>query len=262
MKTKYVVALALGILGLLACITIDSRPMIEKSVSGDGFVVLELFTSEGCSSCPKADELLARLRKEAGNKPVYILAYHIDYWDHQGWRDIFSNADYSKRQYWYADKLNAQVYTPQVIVNGITEVVGSDQAALTSALNSSLTGKTSTLLELNGRIKEGRLSVSYQLTQASPGLHLVIAVVQKNAVRQIKRGENTGRSLNHIQIVQDLHSYKLEKSSNGQVAVLLPNAFSETGWEVICFLQNRETGEIFAAGKVNLNDISAAELSK
>ena len=101
MKTKYVVALALGILGLLACITIDSRPMIEKSVSGDGFVVLELFTSEGCSSCPKADELLARLRKEAGNKPVYILAYHIDYWDHQGWRDIFSSPEHTKRQYSY-----------------------------------------------------------------------------------------------------------------------------------------------------------------
>lgn len=252
MKTRNIFAFAVSLLAILAWGAIDSKPLIGAAEKGDGFVVLELFTSEGCSSCPKADELLGKVQQQAGGKPIFILAYHIDYWDHQGWRDIFSNASYTKRQYWYADKLNAQVYTPQVVVNGKKEFVGSDQAALTKALSNSLDSKPTNILTLTGKIQAGKLDVTYQLSGAKAGQELVIAAVQKHAVRQIKRGENEGRVLNHVQIVRSLHSFKLGKSNNGQIVISLPKEFTESGWEVIGLLQNKETGEIYAAGKVSV----------
>jgi hypothetical protein len=84
-----------------------------------GFAVVELFTSEGCSSCPPADDLVAKIQKENNDQPVYILAFHVDYWNNLGWKDSFSSSAFSKRQNQYADWLNLRsVYTPQVIVNG------------------------------------------------------------------------------------------------------------------------------------------------
>jgi hypothetical protein len=86
---------------------------------------------EGCSSCPPADELIDRIQKDNDNKQIYIMAFHVDYWDHQGWKDRFSDPEFSKRQRQYANWLNLQtVYTPQIVVNGATEHVGSDQDAI------------------------------------------------------------------------------------------------------------------------------------
>src|ERR1700735_4704349 len=94
----------------------NKREVKPRALEADtkGFAVLELFTSEGCSSCPPADELMAEIQKEAKGKAVYILAYHVDYWNNQGWKDSFSSAAYSKRQVQYGDWLNQpQIYTPQ-----------------------------------------------------------------------------------------------------------------------------------------------------
>src|ERR1700756_3346790 len=81
--------------------------LLNKINAGDkGFAVIELFTSEGCSSCPPADQLVAKIEKEVKDRPVYILAYHVDYWNNSGWKDAFSSADYSKRQRDYASWLH------------------------------------------------------------------------------------------------------------------------------------------------------------
>src|ERR1700754_3293098 len=106
---------------------------------GKGFAVVELFTSGACSSCPPADELVARIQKEDKDKQVYILAYHVDYWNRLGWKDVFSSADYSKRQNEYANWLNLQsVYTPQIVVNGKKEFVGSEEGTLRNAITAGL----------------------------------------------------------------------------------------------------------------------------
>ena len=108
-----------------------------KKYNGDnkGFAVVELFTSEGCSSCPPADELVARIEKESKDKPVYILAYHVDYWNRLGWKDQFSSADFSKRQNEYANYLHLEsVYTPQIVVNGKKEFVGSEEGTLRNVI--------------------------------------------------------------------------------------------------------------------------------
>src|ERR1700749_4297588 len=93
---------------------VNARLLKKANAENKGVAVVELFTSEGCSSCPPADELVARIQKEDKDKQVYILAFHVDYWNRLGWKDVFSSADFSKRQNEYANWLNLQsVYTPQ-----------------------------------------------------------------------------------------------------------------------------------------------------
>ena len=95
-----------------------NKPVKKELMTETGFAVVELFSSEGCSSCPPADELTIKLSKEY-KRNVYFLGYHVDYWDHIGWKDKFSKADYTERQRQYAAKFNLNsIYTPQVIVNG------------------------------------------------------------------------------------------------------------------------------------------------
>ncbi|MNK14792.1 hypothetical protein D3C87_329220 [compost metagenome] len=257
MKTIHLSILsALTVILLLSAIlanrSMASKSSISKTIKGDGFVVLELFTSEGCSSCPPADELLAQVQHEAGNKPVYVLSYHVDYWDHQGWRDVFSNPDYSKRQYQYASKFGTQVYTPQVVVNGKTEFVGSNSSALNFALTTGLNGSPASTLELQGSQQGGKLDIRYQVTGKSNEDQLLIAMVQKNAVHQIKRGENEGRTLSHTQIVRNLQVFQLDQAEKGKVSVLLPKDYDTAGWEVIGLLQGKETRAIHGAGRAVL----------
>lgn len=235
---------------VLASRSIASKSSTERTIKGDGFAVLELFTSEGCSSCPPADELLAKIQKEAGNRPVYVLTYHVDYWDRLGWKDTFSNADYSKRQYQYASKLHAQVYTPQLVVNGKTEFVGSNESATDYAINSALKGSPETSISLHGDLQSGKMALNYQVTGDSDNDELVIAAVQKNAISKIKRGENEGRTLAHAQIVRQLYSFELGKAKKGQVNISLSKDFDSNGWELIGFLQDPKTRAINAATRV------------
>src|ERR1700748_3559727 len=98
---------------LISSVFITSS-FINKSPGGDkGFAVVELFTSEGCSSCPPADAVVAKLEKENADKPIYILAFHVDYWNRLGWKDVFSSGEYSQRQEQYSKWLRSgSVYTP------------------------------------------------------------------------------------------------------------------------------------------------------
>lgn len=256
MRNLFGLAASLLLLAVVLSSTAVSKPGIADVNKENGFLLLELFTSEGCSSCPRADELLGNIQQLAKDRPIYILAYHIDYWDHQGWRDIFSNAAYTKRQYWYAQKLNAQVYTPQVIVNGKTEFVGSDQSALTNVLQNGFHCDSSKNLNLTGKGNGGKLAVNYVTSETRTNVELLIAIVQKNAVRQIKRGENGGRTLRHVQIVRDLKSFKIGNAQKGTADISLPDGFNETEWEVIGFLQDNKTGEIYAANRLMIFDHS------
>src|ERR1700709_1440967 len=113
-----VVCLGLAVMVTQAFMIIKDKKAVKLAAAGKGFAVIELFTSEGCSSCPPADALVARVQKESNDKPVYILAFHVDYWNHLGWKDAFSSAEYSERQNQYARWLKlSSVYTPQIVVN-------------------------------------------------------------------------------------------------------------------------------------------------
>lgn len=223
-------------------------------VEGKGFAVLELFTSEGCSSCPPADELLGRIQKEIHDQPVYILAYHVDYWNSLGWKDVFSNADYSRRQKQYGSWLQAQVYTPQLVINGKSEFVGSDETAIRNAITNELTTKPIATLALQTHQDGEKLHVQYQSSGATPGSQLLITVVQKEAHSNVERGENAGRSLVHAQIVRKLQAESLNAAGTGTITVNLPKGFNNQGWEVLGLIQDQNIGEILAAAKAGANE--------
>jgi hypothetical protein len=228
-------------------------------VEGKGFAVLELFTSEGCSSCPPADELLGKIQKETHDQPVYILAYHVDYWNSLGWKDVFSNADYSRRQKQYGSWLSAQVYTPQLVVNGKAEFVGSDETAIRSAIANELTSKPVATLSLQVHQDGEKLHVQYQSSGATPGSQLQIAIVQKEAHSKVERGENAGRSLVHAQIVRKLQTESLSATGTGNITVNLPKGFNDQDWEVLGLIQDQNIGEILAAAKAGLNSATATK---
>lgn len=117
-----------------SCDGISQQKEIRQTMDVESNVaVVELFTSEGCSSCPPADKLLRTIQAES--KDVYVLSYHVDYWDRLGWKDPFSQAAFTERQRDYAQQFNLEsIYTPQVVINGVKEFVGSDEQRLRSIL--------------------------------------------------------------------------------------------------------------------------------
>jgi hypothetical protein len=238
---------------LIGVVSLSFMAVAKKRV-GVGFAVVELFTSEGCSSCPPADELVARIQKENNDQPVYILSFHVDYWNNLGWKDPFSSAAYSKRQKEYANRLNLQnIYTPQVIVNGRTEFVGSDERKMLNAIKSSLQKKSAALMTLKILQKNNdQAGLQYDIENAPGNTSLLLAVVQKSATIKVERGENGGRTLSHVQIVRTLRMVSLNGKRNGDTQVILPSNMGHQEFEIIGFLQNEDTGEIIGAAKVGL----------
>ncbi|MBW4889419.1 DUF1223 domain-containing protein [Mucilaginibacter sp. HMF5004] len=230
---------------------INNQQVIKSKASAEnGFAVVELFTSEGCSSCPPADELIARILKEDKEQHIYILAYHVDYWNHLGWKDQFSSAEYSNRQRRYAQQLHLEsVYTPQIVVNGRTEFVGSNEVSLRNAIKSNLSKTVNDQLMLGATgIELHQLKIQYQIKGNIANKALVIALVQKAAQSSVKSGENGGHILRHVNIVRELNTIDLNQQ-NGTATVKLPQGYNQQTWEVICFLQNSATSEILSAQK-------------
>ncbi len=249
MKTVKIfgIAVVLAIAALGTTAFINAKPLDK----GDkGFAVVELFTSEGCSSCPPADQLVAKIEKEVKDKPVYILAYHVDYWNRLGWKDAFSSSAFSKRQEDYASYLHLQsVYTPQIVVNGRTEFVGSEEAELRNAITSNLQNEQGQALALNVAADgQNPAVIKYKADKTDKNTALFIAVLQKNAQTKVERGENSGRTLSHVQIVRKLQKVALTGDA-GETKVALPKGFNKQGWEIIGFLQNTSTGLVTGAAR-------------
>jgi hypothetical protein len=248
-----IICLILGALSLAAFIVRDTKPPKLENIRAEakGFAVLELFTSEGCSSCPPADQLLAKIQKESDGKGIYILAYHVDYWDRLGWKDMFSNADYSKRQIQYGKWLHtSSVYTPQIIVNGKAEFVGSNESAIRGAISAQLALKPKTTLKFQLRPENGKGIVQYQATNATKNDILVIAVLQKKAETKVERGENAGRMLEHVQIVRQLNSERLNDPGQGHFTIDLPKGFNKNNGEILGLIQEQNNGEILAVAEL------------
>ncbi|QOG00702.1 thioredoxin family protein [Flavobacterium sp. MDT1-60] len=233
---------------LFSLIVINSFGQNNKnSTTQKGFALLELYTSEGCSSCPPADELMGRIQNEYKDDNVYVLAYHVDYWDRQGWKDVFSNADYTQRQYDYTKFLGKEpIYTPQLIVNGKADYIASQETMVRNGIKSALSKPVTTDLSLEASQTTNNLNVNYNIEGTFKNSNLLIAIVQKAAKTNVKRGENANRVLSHYQIVHHLHSVSL-KDKKGSVSIHLPKSFSEKDFEVIGFVQDKNNGTISGA---------------
>lgn len=227
----------------------EQKTSQSQASENNGFAVLELFTSEGCSSCPPADELMGKIEKEYKDEPVYLLSYHVDYWNRLGWKDRFSSAENSQRQQQYSRILNSQVYTPQLVVNGKTEFVGSDENNIRNAIQKVLFASKKTNVELSATVSQNAVNVQYKASSTDPQNILLINLIEKHSSTQVGKGENEGRHLHHWQIVHKQNPIILTKQQEGITTFKLPEGFSPENWEVIAFIQNRRTGEISGSAK-------------
>lgn len=227
-----------------------------------GFAVVELFTSEGCSSCPPAERLANRLVGEATKKraPVYVLAFHVDYWDRLGWADRFADARYSQRQRDYAKAFKSRrIYTPQVIVNGRHEFVGSNGPRLKNELESALTTPPAISLRVAAEFEEERRSLKVDIASSdleSEAL-LHVAVVESNLTTEVERGENRGRTLNHHNVVRAFATRVVEaEPGTWSLTLSLPEGLVPKNAAVIAYLQRPEGGPVFAvsAARIPINE--------
>jgi hypothetical protein len=212
----------------------------------NGFALIELFTSEGCSSCPAADEVLEEIQKKYSDKNVLVVGYHVDYWNKLGWEDIFSDASFTQRQEYYSNifHLNS-IYTPQAVVNGRKEFLGSNKSKLISSIEEQLSERSAESIQLNAvQNTEGKIDVRYSAEGADAKKEQAILVlIQKMATNEIKKGENTGRTLHHINIVRNIFYLPLkEKTTN----FTLPAGFNKEDFSVAGFIQEKRSGKIKA----------------
>ncbi|MFI5196980.1 MAG: DUF1223 domain-containing protein [Thermoanaerobaculia bacterium] len=167
-------------------------------------VLVELFTSEGCSSCPPADRLLARL---AADQPVsgalvVALSLHVDYWNRLGWVDPFSSARFTERQGAYGAHLGGggSVYTPQMVVDGLTAFVGSDERAARRAIEKAAR-EPKAFVRVN---PDGAGAVRVTVAGAAAGADVFLAVVEDGLTSDVRRGENAGKRLAHFAVAREL----------------------------------------------------------
>jgi len=249
--TEQIYILALHLAALFGFSSEKTSRDQTTPVNSPGFAVVELFTSEGCNTCPPADELVKNIQQDDETGKIYILAFHVDYWDHQGWKDQFSEKEFTNRQTQYAGWLKLQtIYTPQIVVNGTTEHVGSDKRSVLKAISTGLAQQATTNLTLDARIQDDQIHVEYQGVNDDKNSELVLALIQqKSAQVEVKAGENVGRSLSHVQIVRKMTRLPLKANSKKIIAIKPPRDFNKNGWEIIAFVQNTSDGRITSAGR-------------
>jgi hypothetical protein len=257
MKAFFVIAGLAGLFVLTAAfIQLQNQETMKELKSpgnSKGFAVVELFTSEGCSSCPPADRLFEKIQQDNQNKQIYLLAFHVDYWDHQGWKDRFGDRQYSNRQRQYASWMDLQsIYTPQIVVNGKAEYVGSDQGSVLPAISNALDQPALSELTLTGTIENGKAHIGYQVSGKQENTALLLALVQQAAQSSVKAGENAGSQLSHVQIVKQLRQIPLGSNATKDITIDLPKDLTAKGWELVGFVQQQSDGQITAAARLDL----------
>jgi hypothetical protein len=235
------------VIGLWACTLMYAAGSEPARVP----VLLELFTSEGCSSCPPADQLLAKLDREQGiaGAEVIVLSEHVDYWNHLGWSDPFSSPLYSERQREYAAHLDGQTYTPELVVDGAVGFVGSNQANAEKAIRDAAKTPKEVVGVTVERVAR-RAKVSLHVNAGSGGT-LYLALAHDVMKSQVSRGENAGRGLTHVGV-----AYAIEKVGkvDGKVADFDRTVTLKAGGvtRVVAFVSETGTGRIVALGQAKL----------
>lgn len=218
--------------------------------AGKGFAVVELFTSEGCSSCPPAERLLKKIAKEYADEPVYVLEFHVDYWDKYGWKDPFSQKEYTERQAKYTHSVKAQAYTPQAFINGQEEFVGSDSTAIRTAINKALkhvSGAQQPGCEISRAGQQ--ITLNCHAEPLLSGNTLSAILVEKHQTNNVTAGENSGKTLMHVNIVRAVVKGSV-KHSPTQLHLTLPAGLNPEDYEVFVVTSHPESLQITSAVRV------------
>lgn len=216
----------------------------KVDMKSDPISVVELFTSQGCSSCPSADKNLSSV---ADQKNIFALSFHVSYWNYLGWKDPYSSELYTNRQRLYGVKFNLRsIYTPQMIVNGKEEFVGSSASKLDRAIISYNREPISiTVSDID--IVDDNINLQYELKEQPTELKLNVAVVERHVKNYVPRGENHGRTLAHDNVVRSF--FTVDANVRGTLKIEIPE-FSSEERLVILYLQHEESMEIMGASKI------------
>jgi len=217
-------------------------------------VLVELFTSEACSSCPPADAVLARLEREQPipGAEVIALSEHVDYWNETGWRDRFSSPLFSTRQQDYGQALRqADIYTPQIVVNGREQVLGSDENAVRRAIRAAAQGAAAVV----GLRMSGWDTASFQVRGVPQGVRsaeILLAITESGIESWISGGENNGRRLRHSAIVRSLTSLgkldtKKAGASSADARLNLRPEWNRQNLKLVLFVQDRSNRRILGS---------------
>ncbi len=236
----------------------SAKPASQPPEGSGRPVIVELFTSEGCSSCPPADALLEKLDQTQPVSGAFVigLSEHVDYWDRLGWKDPFSSPAYSRRQEAYGRRFHLDsVYTPQVVIDGTSEAVGSDARRIQAAIRQSIKAdrlrvQISPVFRNNRGLPAVHVQVDRSAASAAQSDSRVIVALAENAVvSHVLRGENSGRKLEHVAVVRSLADLgHLDAAGSFSAEFPLTGELDQwSGKRVIAFVQAPAYGPIYGA---------------
>lgn len=203
-------------------------------------VLVELFTSEGCSSCPSADEALAWLQQTQPVEGVEVIALslHVDYWNRLGWVDPYSSPRFTARQEAYGK----DTYTPQMIIDGDAAFVGSKRKALSVLADRK--GAPRVAMKVTAAVKGDAVEVAVTTDSAAP---LWVAIAENGLTHEVTRGENRGETLSHVAVVR-----QLVRVEGGKVTLPLDSSWKRGQLKVVAFHQEKGPGRVLGAASVKL----------
>ena len=228
-------------------------------------VLIELFTSEGCSSCPPADELLQKLDRSqpVSGAEAIVLSEHVDYWNDIGWTDPYSSHEYSERQDAYARRFRLDtVYTPQMVVDGRVELVGSNERrALQAIENASKTEKAEVKLSPARVAGDKQISVHVEAgplpaSSGASGADVFLATADESDESHVARGENAGRTLTHVAVLRHLERVGSVSGTKGfsQDVKLRLDPAAARNLRIVAIVQESPTGRVWGVGEARLSN--------
>ena len=243
-------------LPMAADTAVNDRPPGQSKTTTP--VLVELFTSEGCSSCPPADRLLERFDQQpVQGAELIVLSEHVDYWNHIGWKDPYSAPLYSNRQKAYGDRFRLDsVYTPQMVIDGNSQFVGSDTARASKAIEDSLRAPKlrldiSLIPAKNG--SGSQLQIQTGTLEQSFGIHaaeVYVAYALNHAESQVSAGENSGHKLTHVSVVTRLNrigEIRQGEKFSQQLSLSQTSGSDARNGRVIVFVQEPHQGRVIGA---------------
>ena len=241
MKRWHIIPQLVSAFVVVSVFTYCQPPKQERShVITHPKILLELFTSQGCSSCPPADALLGTYAV-SGSEKILALAFHVDYWDRLGWKDPFSNNAFSSRQRNYSRQLRLDgVYTPQAVINGQTETVGSNRSKVGELVTAADAKTNASSIDID-RLAVQANGIDFEVVHATGGAGTVInaALVQRRVITAIRAGENKDVTLANFNVVRELQTLPV---TNGPRSMYLPlpPSFKSKDYFLAVFTQDKD----------------------
>jgi len=272
-KSKILAVIVVGTVMVLSFgASLLLRGQSPRTAAGREPVVVELFTSEGCSSCPPADALLAELdaKQPLGSAEIIAIEEHVDYWDELGWKDPYSSSTWTARQNDYAGTLhNGSAYTPQMVVDGTAGFVGSRGGTARQEIEKAATNRKdrveiSQVSPVENKAVTLKVNIEKSLSVSPKDTAEVIVVITESGLRSsVKGGENNGKELHHSPVLREFRVIGSvgktgEEGFTAQPAVKLDAKWNVANLRAVVFIQEKKSRRILGAAAIRLTQANVA----